>query len=427
MVTARFQAKDEDGHLCKYVVDAIIDSGSPISLVRESILSKELLLPANEDVDQFCGINGSRLKITGVFYSELEIQSARMKIKFYAVPDSTMAFNLLLGRDFLSCPLLRVTLGSTVEIVGIDETNAIDEIMHIECDQNSSSICSELSINTAIGSQRVDEIREVYNSHYFENLKAEKSEPDFEMIIALKHDQAISSRPRRLSFADKESLRKVLDVLLEKKVIRPSESPYASPIVLEGNTFERTLSVCQDRDEEICKIRDELEKGEVKYYELRDGLVYRKDKNKKLLFYVPRVMETNIIRTCHDDLGHVGIDKVIDNITKVYCFPHIRVKVKEHIRNCLRCIEFSPPNSKQKRLISDRGKPNDLLRDLVDINTNNESERDFSRIRDKAQTCIEKSQRQNSMRYNLRRKAAHQYGVGDCVEIRNIETTPGIN
>lgn len=96
-----------------------------------------------------------------------------------------------------------------------------------------------------------------------------------------------------------------------------------SVLVLEGNTFERTLSICQDRDEEITKIRDELKKSEMKYYELRDGLVYRKDKNKKLLYYVPRSMKDNVIRTCHDDLGHVGVDKVVDSITKIYWFPQL--------------------------------------------------------------------------------------------------------
>lgn len=91
-----------------------------------------------------------------------------------------------------------------------------------------------------------------------------------------------------------------------------------SVLVLEGSTFEKTLSVCQDRDDEIREIQRKLEKGDVKYYKLRDELVYRKDRNKKLLFYVPRSMESNVIRTCHDDLGHVGIDKVIGNIAKTY-------------------------------------------------------------------------------------------------------------
>ncbi|CAK9833144.1 Transposon Tf2-8 polyprotein [Anthophora retusa] len=54
-----------------------------------------------------------------------------------------------------------------------------------------------------------------------------------------------------------------------------------SVLVVEGNTFEQTLSVCQDKDPEIRKIRDELEKTELKHFELRNGLVYRT--NKKLI------------------------------------------------------------------------------------------------------------------------------------------------
>lgn len=60
-------------------------------------------------------------------------------------------------------------------------------------------------------------------------------------------------------------------------------------------------------------------------------------------------MESNIIRTCHDDIGHVGIDKVgnITNITKVYWFPNMREKVHiAKVHNCLRCIEFSLPSGK---------------------------------------------------------------------------------
>jgi len=46
------------GNINTYVVDAIIDSGSPISIIRDSIVKDEAS-PINEDVSQFCGINGS--------------------------------------------------------------------------------------------------------------------------------------------------------------------------------------------------------------------------------------------------------------------------------------------------------------------------------------------------------------------------------
>ncbi|XP_011706055.1 PREDICTED: uncharacterized protein LOC105461256, partial [Wasmannia auropunctata] len=54
-------------------------------------------------------------------------------------------------------------------------------------------------------------------------------------------------------------------------------------------------------------------------------------------------------------------------------------------------------------------------------------DRDLEQIRDKAHTSIEKLQLENAKKYNLRRKPARDYKIGDYVEIRNIETTPGIN
>lgn len=56
--------------------------------------------------------------------------------------------------------------------------------------------------------------------------------------------------------------------------------------VIEENPFEWNVTICQGQDPAIAKIRDKLEKSEDKTYELRNGLMYRKDGD-KLLFYMP--------------------------------------------------------------------------------------------------------------------------------------------
>lgn len=48
-----------------------------------------------------------------------------------------------------------------------------------------------------------------------------------------------------------------------------------------------------------------------------------------------------MIRSCYDDLGHIGTEKVAEAISRVYWFPKIRNKVKMYIQNCFKCIEFS--------------------------------------------------------------------------------------
>ena len=75
-------------------------------------------------------------------------------------------------------------------------------------------------------------------------------------------------------------------------------------LILESNTFEQVLAIRQNTNENIVKIKDKLQTGDNKFYKLRNGVVYRKE-NKHIRFYVPESMETNVIRSCHDDMAHV--------------------------------------------------------------------------------------------------------------------------
>lgn len=54
--------------------------------------------------------------------------------------------------------------------------------------------------------------------------------------------------------------------------------------------------------------------------------MYRKTKSNKLLLYVPPSMEDNVISTCQDDIKHVGVNKVVDNITEFYWCPQLKDK-----------------------------------------------------------------------------------------------------
>ena len=75
------------------------------------------------------------------------------------------------------------------------------------------------------------------------------------MIIKLKHEQPITFRPRRLGFNEKEQLRIVIDDLIKNGSVRPSISPYASPIVL---TRRKTGEI------RLCVVYRELNKITIK-------------------------------------------------------------------------------------------------------------------------------------------------------------------
>ncbi|XP_011859081.1 PREDICTED: uncharacterized protein K02A2.6-like [Vollenhovia emeryi] len=75
--------------------------------------------------------------------------------------------------------------------------------------------------------------------------------------------------------------------------------------------------------------------------------------------------------------------------------------------------------------IEQRGHANDSLREIIERNVN--VERNLDALREKASRKLNEEQRKGTERYNLRRKAARKYTVGEYVEIRNVETAAGIN
>lgn len=130
-----------------------------------------------------------------------------------------------------------------------------------------------------------------------------------------------------------------------------------SVLVIEDNPLEYNLSICQSEDITIKGLRDNLEKTEDKYYEMRDGLIYRKHKN-DLLFYVPAVMEDAIIRKYHEEMGHLGVEKTVSTVMYNYWFPNLKQKVERYIRNCLKCLSYSPTTGRREGLLHsiDKGK-----------------------------------------------------------------------
>lgn len=66
---------------------------------------------------------------------------------------------------------------------------------------------------------------------------------------------------------------------------------------------------------------------------------------------MPEEMEEKILYKYHNELGHLGRDKVIDAIVKTYWFSNMKEKVVRHIGNCLRCVAFSPKSEKEEGML----------------------------------------------------------------------------
>lgn len=78
-------------------------------------------------------------------------------------------------------------------------------------------------------------------------------------------------------------------------------------ILVEDNSFEYNLIICQNQSSKIKEIRDKLTVQEDSVYEMWNGLIYKKS-GERILFYVPKNMEVNVMIKYHDELRHIGAD-----------------------------------------------------------------------------------------------------------------------
>ena len=77
---------------------------------------------------------------------------------------------------------------------------------------------------------------------------------------------------------------------------------------------------------------------------LVDGLLYRrwvyKDEITYLQFILPCEFRKRTVIACHDQFGHLGIDKTLILLQERFFWPKMNDDVRHHIRNCECCLRF---------------------------------------------------------------------------------------
>lgn len=135
------------------------------------------------------------------------------------------------------------------------------------------------------------------------------------------------------------------------EIVEHSDKSGNQIAMIDPTDIDLQLQILQNRDDSIIQLRESLEKGDVENFRLEDGLVYRQIDGGKTLLYVPKEMETNIIRQAHEKTCHLGVTKCVDQIKLHYWFPKLKDKVEHFVRNCIRCIIHSVPSHCSNRTL----------------------------------------------------------------------------
>lgn len=75
--------------------------------------------------------------------------------------------------------------------------------------------------------------------------------------------------------------------------------------------------------------------------ELVDGILYRRRRENEELSYqlvLPEDLRPRVLRSLHDDMGHMGIERTLDLVRTRFYWPKMAMDVEQKIKTCGRCV-----------------------------------------------------------------------------------------
>lgn len=204
------------------LVRSLLDSEADKSMVCEKI-AKRAQCEIEHSNTTVRGLGGGRICALGNTRVLIRTEDTEVELEFLVVPDSTLPYNVIIGEDILN-----------YEKLCVKKVN--DEKRLLRFPSRSSSPPAELQCNLI--EELPSEVRQPlkvllqHYEHMFTTGNKVRSVNTGELNIVLKENRTVRYQPYRLSFSQREEVRKIVDDLLENGIIRESVSPFASPIIL---------------------------------------------------------------------------------------------------------------------------------------------------------------------------------------------------
>ncbi len=154
--------------------------------------------------------------------------------------------------------------------------------------------------------------------------------------------------------------------MVDQLGLSPQSIPeaYACPTTLTLSPMEQLtsseLKTAQEEDPIICEVKRELESGKIvtsfkssndsvallqrqgSKLKIQNQLLYRVTQSssgrEKLQLVLPEKYWTQVLRSLHDDSGHLGVERTAELLKDRFYWPRMSQHVEQYVKNCGRCI-----------------------------------------------------------------------------------------
>lgn len=224
-------------------IECFVDLGSACTLIRCSMAKKIQLTkkPLDRSVKLY-GFSGDNF-VWPIFEctANITIEGVTVMTHIYVVNDEDSRIDLLVGQTFTEHPsvliiktrkALQISKLPTLDMAHEQERSIISCVVDLidRVPLTKSAIgCSNISEKQKT---RLFEVLIQYSDTFSSSLCALGKTHSAEMKIDCLSDKPVVYAPYRLSFSERDSVKKMIAELLNSQIIRESRSPYASPILL---------------------------------------------------------------------------------------------------------------------------------------------------------------------------------------------------
>lgn len=208
---------------------SLIDSGAECSLMRESIGDSirgkiEYVMTTLRGIGENSSFSSIRRKTCS-----LSIGGVDVELEFVLVPDRYIQYDVILGENLFEIPGLQVVFTPS-------GTRVTRSSYTINLIQRDVDVCvGGLRLDTGVAGESLDRLTAVLGSYsdVFTTGNSVSEVTTGELSIRLKNrDKIVQRRPYRLAPVEREHVREIVDDLKKNGIVRDSNSPFASPILL---------------------------------------------------------------------------------------------------------------------------------------------------------------------------------------------------
>ena len=117
-----------------------------------------------------------------------------------------------------------------------------------------------------------------------------------------------------------------------------------------GMTHElKDLAAHQAADERLARIKERLNKYPTQVnptYKLLNGILYSKDQKHHPFWrpMLPSTLDNLVIKYVHTTLGHLGVDKCMDQVAHSFHIKNLGRKIRKYMARCDTCQRVKYPN-----------------------------------------------------------------------------------